>query len=844
MGLSERSDYVLDCLNGLYAEARDNMNGYLSGEKEYKVTYKYVTSKIDTDGEMVYADMKNTQTGEITRRPMIGTGYGNFWQYISKDLPIFSDIGASVAQIEIGPDSFLVAPGTITNWSKIGGYPATFEIVKDEKYSGEASLHIISTQESQPGNWVYYSQRYSVKPNTTYTYGLAAKANNPEGGGGVWFSVNAWAGTRQTITGTHDWQTYEYQYTTGPEETELEFYILCENVNECWIDDVFVRELGSDENLLQNSGFEFGAGFENRDGILINPSGADDIIATLQSAEDNNVTVSLLISPHYMPGFILDESEENKSRGTHFINFNVESARIRQALDIYLSELLPKIKDYKSLNSICLLNEPLIWSSEDEFFIQGFREYLKEIYGDIAELNKNYGSDFASFDEITFEYVKGTNQLWNNFSADLSKAGKTPVYYDYQKFNNEVIAEFYGFLRDTAKKYAPDLPVSFKSLNQTFDYDSDYIRTIWRGGGDLNLIKDITDYNGCDAHAYVDAADGNHIMTKERWYDYLTSVKDAPVFNMEDHIIRDGNTDYIPEQELWWTSNAWQMALHGGTMNASWVWARTFNTADALYGSVLERPDVIAGYGKTALDMNRLAYEIEAIVKKTADVAVLDSIPSRAASNAFQSAQNNAWKGSVLSGQETDHITEAQIEEGKLSEYKLLIVPCAARVLESTLDAINTFLDNGGKVIIVGEESLKLDEYGHEHDAAKLESVFSRCDVYPAVSYNVNVVDPDAAKMRDIIWEALEELGLNKVEIVDSNTGELVSNVEWNYAMCDGKLIVSLINYDWGTEKDISVIVNGEKIETFRELREDKEYNASYTLSYYKPVMFSIDASI
>ena len=94
--------------------------------------------------------------------------------------------------------------------------------------------------------------------------------------------------------------------------------------------------------------------------------------------------------------------------------------------------------------------------------------------------------------------------------------------------------------------------------------------------------------------------------------------------------------------------------------------------------------------------------------------------------------------------------------------------------------------------------------------------------------------------LRNTVWNETEKLGLNKVKIVDNSTGELVRDVEWAYEYLDGKLVMSMMSFDWNTTKNVSVYVDGVKIESFEELRSEETYNGNIDLKPYEPVMLRI----
>jgi hypothetical protein len=68
---------------------------------------------------------------------------------------------------------------------------------------------------------------------------------------------------------------------------------------------------------------------------------------------------------------------------------------------------------------------------------------------------------------------------------------------------------------------------------------------------------------------------------KTAWYDFMGDVKDAPIFNSEDHIIGDRSKLYSDKENAWLAAfvgaDMWQGAIHGRDASTIWVWERSFD---------------------------------------------------------------------------------------------------------------------------------------------------------------------------------------------------------------------------------------------------------------------------
>ncbi|MBQ9772412.1 MAG: beta-galactosidase [Lentisphaeria bacterium] len=78
--------------------------------------------------------------------------------------------------------------------------------------------------------------------------------------------------------------------------------------------------------------------------------------------------------------------------------------------------------------------------SDDKYF----REFLKQKYKTIANLNYNYRSNYKSFDEVPHLKL-----------ADAKKSGNFPAWRDHRAYVEKMYADIHAFLRDEIRKYDP-----------------------------------------------------------------------------------------------------------------------------------------------------------------------------------------------------------------------------------------------------------------------------------------------------------------------------------------------------------------------------------------------------
>ena len=838
--LDFRAEYILNSLIDMYNRSKANLNAYLAGEKEAPETYVYQTSPLEIDGQTAMADMKNSKTGAVEKRPVYLNGYNSFSDGSAIDY--FGNMGFNALAIEVGINKMILKPGGTHGWTELNRKDdTTAEIVYEKGDKGNSVLKIVSNSDKASNKYLQFYQNYTVKPNTTYEFGLRAKGTNVNN---FWFSIGGWSTERKYLPeGSYDWRSFSYEYTTTADQKSLSFFIFADGrIDEALVDDVYVREKGTTQNLLANGNFETARGSDEYRGMLFENSNFDHYKEIFKEAKEKNISLTLQIATHYWPNFTTSDDSANTIPGHFTGNINYSTERVREVTEYFLKNLLEEIKDEPALNSLIMGNEPGYCTlGNAEFYEPVFREYLKAVYNnDINALNENYKSGYKSFDDITFDDVKGGDkQNWLTFGIDLSKYEPTPIFYDWVEFNYSVYEDWATFLYNTVKKYAPNVKLHIKQLAGTWRYNHDYFRQWLRNGVNAERLAGVTDFNGCDAQGILNNEEQS-ISTKMRWYDYLTSIKDTVIFNSEDHSVPDNSDNLNPSVATWMGATTWLGAVHGCTMNTTWVWANSY-TKNGLYGSVMVRPDAASAQARASLDLNRLGFEVKAITDAKADVAVLDTLSSQCLDRIFENVSFNAWQSSVYSGQRTDFITEKQCTEGKLGQYKVLLVPKCDRANEKTLEAIRNFAANGGRVIMFGEDCLKTDEYGNAFDAALYEPIYQSAKVIPITWEKLSMLTPTNKELRDMLWNEYAALGMNNVRIADAKTGETIYDVEWESVSYDGGTLISINNYSWLQKPEVVIEVNGEKVSEFTELRSGEKKDGKIVLNPYEPVLIKVN---
>ncbi|MEN6357889.1 MAG: beta-galactosidase [Armatimonadota bacterium] len=501
------------------------------------------------------------------------------------------------------------------------------------------------------------------------------------------------------------------------------------------------------------------------------------ILKILDRAQKAGVAVNFLLSPHYFPDWMFAKYPELRKAREYFFPMCLHAPETQELLKRYVKLVVEPIKDHPALQSICISNEPRNVEEPCKYADEQFRTWLKARHGDIATLNSRWGTTYASFDEITVP---------NPFAgADAEKPmGR---WADFVRWNQEYFTAFHKMLADAVHEVAPKLPVHAKVQSMTFGCASEL-----KCGNDAYLYGTISDINGNDSNCYY-AFGGDEDGYANEWlengiyYDLQRSVKDAPVVNSENHIIRDRETRYVPPEHI--RAALWQEAIHGQSATTIWVWERTFDHGSDLYGSIMQRPGCARAVGIVNLDLNRAAYEVTALQQAPPQVLILhDTSALIYDKEEFDRCMFRTYIALNFCGLKIGFVTERQLEAGLVPTTSVLCIPNARHISNAAFSALKKYK---GHVIMLGNESLAYDEFDNPRSEKLSGDVipFSRKDNPARDVHNLLMAKLNA-------WKVCP-----KAELVDEN-GSPVWGVEWREANTANGTVVNIINY---LNKPISV---------------------------------------
>jgi len=296
-------------------------------------------------------------------------------------------------------------------------------------------------------------------------------------------------------------------------------------------------------------------------------------------------------------------------------------------------------------------------------------------------------------------------------------------------------------------------------------------------GVDPELTSRATEIAGCDAYAFPTAASTYDWFGQEFYYDLLHSFKNQPVFNSENHVIPDGSPpSHIPMALT--RAAIWQGALHHQGATTIWVWEEAVDAS--LSGSIYFRPANIYGAARAMLDLNQFAVQVASIDRGPAPVALLYSPASVFWEDKYKATLSSIYTMLTFSGLRPTFVSERQLAENPQPNFQCIIVPGASHVTDTTFEALSQFK---GKLLLVGDDAMKWDEYHRARDRAALAPsvVQFKPDPKPGIA---------AAGLR----KELAAAGVTLHDLMDASNSKPSWGVEYRVVADGPSTLIPMIN--------------------------------------------------
>lgn len=831
-GEVEKSAYTIECLENIYNKTKPMLTAYLNGSATPLEVPKYVTSETHIDG--VRTSALAEYNGEIKEREMFFIGF-NAWG-AEEHFPFLSKLGFNHSQEESGPNWIAkVKSVDATGWHAVSnanvGVPEhTLALDTAEKVSGENSMKLTYTSAYKNNLYRKLYQAIPCEPNTTYKWGFKAKAKNAKRIHASVTNGNPYNERFVVPEGTYDWTNFDFTYTTGADEKYLCLAMFfMETTEGFWLDDMYIRKGDSEDNLLTNGDFE--SEWSDDKWIGYDHLNFQQYLERLDACRENNISADFLISPHYFPSTLYTDYPEMHHPQGLMVKFRYDNPIARAVLCEYIEMLMNALLPYQDvIGSITLANEPShITHQSGDYYKPHFEKYLTELYnGDLAEMNRIYGTDYKSFAEVPF--TPGTKP--------------SPQLFDYLNFNDSIGTDFIKFLHDEVAKYT-DKPVNTKIMHWVAASDAGAAEKRWLlgAGADPEKLAPYSDIMGNDSELDAEVPFTGEFEEKGHNksinYDFNRSIKNAPVFNGEDHIGLNGEEYFGPDWEKTIRIEQWMSPFHGRSMTAIWNFDRTRSRTWTASG-IAFRPDALETLSTTAMDLNRLAEYVYEIADKPADVGILFSKTARIMNYDHLNGCYETYQKLLFNGIKPMFAMESQPES--IHKFDTLYLPNCKNIDIKMLEELKKYVDSGKTLILLGKDQLALDGHNQPHPTELVEYIKSKAKSYEWTVDYADVTVPDE-KIFDIMNETTKDK--QRIELIDVKTGEKVRSVEYQGVDFEGingesGMVINIGNYNWYETKEVQLYIDGVLVENPFELRSNKQLETTFKLEPCTPILVKV----
>lgn len=198
--------------------------------------------------------------------------------------------------------------------------------------------------------------------------------------------------------------------------------------------------------------------------------------ALFRAAEKYGVEIEATLFCTHAPVFYCKKYGYSSQR--HVLYYSKE---IKALSDDFVRECVVRYRDSKALGSWWILNEARSFKAHDPYTVEFTQNWLRNKYGTIEALNKEWIADFSSFEEIKFDenWTSTRAFIWNSANRD------------WIDISRDILTHTFAEITKTVRKYDQKTPVTSNP--------ADFFGSLDRY--DLASLRGVFDIFGASMHA-------------------------------------------------------------------------------------------------------------------------------------------------------------------------------------------------------------------------------------------------------------------------------------------------------------------------------------------------------
>ncbi|MBP5640426.1 MAG: beta-galactosidase [Victivallales bacterium] len=417
----------------------------------------------------------------------------------------------------------------------------------------------------------------------------------------------------------------------------------------------------------------------------------------------------------YLPFHRLVEQKENGRADTGRRYPCLDRPEIREGLERFFTETVRHFKDSPSLKMWSLWNEPTDGICKCPDSLEKFAFWLKRKYPTLDELKENWAGEYSIFNPIIPRSMDELNAAWLGNVLDLPLRGRdTAMRLDWFDFQLENSAEHLAFLAGLVRKYDKVHPLHSNPACTATNPVGGSGTSPWKlakvqesTGGSIHphgffpgLENDRSKYPRAmlsvidlvrswvaGGEGWIGEYQGGSTFEKPCAYTPRGTDISATLY----HALARGLRGLI-----FWEWQSWRSGMFEpgefSLRNPTDCGPTERSNAAAQFGAFLEKykPNL----AKLQPPQPKIAI-LHSMDQFGADALLYSpNIPVNRHFQAAFACQQTLAKGGIP----VDFITESQLSEGVLKQYRILILPQVRMIAPSTAAAIEEFVRGGGAI--------------------------------------------------------------------------------------------------------------------------------------------------
>lgn len=504
------------------------------------------------------------------------------------------------------------------------------------------------------------------------------------------------------------------------------------------------------------------------------------------------------------------EPEARFGRST-FTGFDIDNPLVREVWGTIARETgaLTKGKKVTQLGYI-LANEPHWHSIASDwtrrtgemqqissYTLDRFRNWLRKKYdGNLDRLNENWNSAFSGFDAVEIEIPISAQTIG------------TPMFYDWARFGMDRAIDWYTHIQGELRKGNPDADTHIKNSTHLYT-DNDRAHGI-----DLEALTELTSMIGDDAktrpirRSYPNKPEAWEEHYAYCWeemsmsYDFMESVSPEKIHvNSESHFLSASRWRKLDTSIEYVESVYWLATLQGMDANMAWFWARDpdgspedrlegelefadLALAGSFAGSANQQPHIANAYTQVMYDLNSFSEEVIALRKQRRPLRLFHSETSAINKKSHMTQQFSLYEKLFFEGIPLGFATENIIKKQEHQSWDAILVYRTEFVTDSEFNALQSYLDQGGTLIVDRQASLSKNEYGELREQGLVQG---------SGKLIVLSGDENTIRLREL---ALAEVDESRPDItLSEDNGTDHKGVYWRAVEReDGSYLISILN--------------------------------------------------